>query len=107
MKELALFLYLFLRGYDAWPDSQATRLFGCFDAGAGLAPSAERRFALSASASPKQRADKTARSLPRHLRIGLRPTDARKASPTAIVDMFCWNCVRKKGLRIIKAVCQP
>ena len=49
--------------------AELLRLFGCYDAGAGLAPSAERRFALSASASPKRRGHKRPRPLPRHLRI--------------------------------------
>ena len=39
---------MILRGSTLRPDGGLLRLFGCFDVGAGLAPSA-RRFALSAS----------------------------------------------------------
>ena len=55
---------------DAQPDGWATRCFGCFDVGAGLAPSASC-FAR-ASASPKRRFTlREKRPLPRRLRIGL------------------------------------
>ena len=63
-------------------------VFGTPMPGPSLHPRLTFAFAPSGSASPKQRADETARSLPRHLRIGLRPTDAKNASPTATVANF-------------------
>ena len=55
--------------FDGRPLAGLLRFFGRFDVRAGLAPSPDVRFAPSGSASPKQRADKTARLLPGHLRI--------------------------------------
>jgi len=54
------------------PDGGLLRLFGCFDVGAGLAPSVAWPLMRHApSASPKRRFPKAKRPLPRHLRIGL------------------------------------
>ena len=67
---------------------RATRRFGCFDVRSGLAPSAEKRFALSSFASPKQRVYKKTRSLPGHLRI---PPFGR-ADPKRLADRDCIRC---------------
>ncbi len=89
--------------------AELLRFFGCFDAGAALAPSPDARFAPSGSASAKRRGHKRPRPLPRHLRIPPLPLVAsgrpEKPPPHAMSNIgWTFNGTREFGVHVFSRI---